>query len=499
MKILNASQIRASDQFTIENEPIASIDLMERASNAFVEKFLDLFPYKRPANVFCGTGNNGGDGLAISRLLKTKGWEVTTFIIGNIEKGSKDFLINLEKVSDYIELNSIGDKFEIQENSIVIDALFGSGLTRPIKGFYAQLIQNINLQKVIRISVDIASGLYVDHAIEMDSTVFKPHITISFQCPKLIFFLPDYFDYVGEFHVVNIELNQSFITDQKTNFWFIQKVDLMKNIPKRSKFTHKNKVGRLQIVAGSKGKMGAAILCTTAAFRAGVGLVNVQSPICGIDILQVAIPEAMVIPDKNEDCISKIHSTNDVIAIGPGLGTDEKTIGALTKFLLNHSKPLVIDADGINILSMNKELLSEVPKNSILTPHVGEFRKLVGDWENDLDKLDKLQSFCKKHQLNVVLKGAYSAVCNTEGEVHFNSTGNPVMATAGSGDVLTGIIASFLAQGLKPFEALKFGVFVHGLAGDMARDKVGEVGVMASDIINYIPLEIQNLKKTTTK
>lgn len=493
MKILTSEQIREVDQFTIQNEPIASIDLMERACEAFVLKFQELIHEKYPVKIFCGVGNNGGDGLAIGRLLKEKGLEVFLYVVGNPRKGSEDFKANLDRSELYAVIDSEKDLPTINEDDIVIDGLFGSGLSRPLEGFYKALVEYLNQQKCRKISIDIASGLYANQPIEKDAVVFKPDWTFSFQLPKLSFFMPGCYPYVGEWHLLDIGLDQSFIGKQKTDFFLSEKSEFIPLIPSRQKFAHKNQVGRLMVIAGSKGKMGAAVLCTGAAFRAGAGLVNACVPKCGTDIMQVAIPEAMVIEGGGTNEIQSIPKTEDTTIVGPGLGTHAKTLVAFEKFLKQTKRPLVIDADGINLISKKKALLKMLPAESILTPHPGEFERLVGKSKNDLEKLEKLQKLCKKNKVNVVLKGAYSAVCNTQGEVYFNPSGNPGLATAGSGDVLTGIVGAFLAQGLPPFEALRLGVYLHGVAGDQAVRELETPWIQASDIIDFLPNAVSSL------
>lgn len=486
MKILSVSQIRNADLYTIAHEPIASIDLMERASKAFARKFLEIFKEKRPISIFCGKGNNGGDGLAIGRVLMSKGWHVSYYLIGEVEKGSEDFKINLKKCSGYSKLKSTHDFPTMSSDEIVIDGIFGSGLSRPLEGITSDLVAYLNGLNVTRISIDIASGLFADLPLPEESIAFTPEYTISFQVPKLVFFLPKYYENVGEWHVVDIGLDQAFISDQQTSYLFSDKEYLAPLIPRRSKHTHKSEVGKVLLVAGSKGKVGAAALAANAAFRAGAGLVTVYSPSCGTSIITTIVPEAMVIEDEQADFISSIPKTTSTVGIGPGLGTEYQTQDAFLDFIKQHQEPLVLDADALNILALHKSLIDELPEESILTPHPGEFQRLVGDWENDFDKIEKLRSFCQNYRLNLVLKGAYSTVCNSRGIIHFNPSGNAGMATAGSGDVLTGIVTSLLAQGLKPFDALILGVYIHGLAGDLASEKLGENSMMASDIISNI-------------
>ena len=486
MKILSSKQIRSADKYTITHEPISSLDLMERASQAFVNKFLELQEGNRaPLKIFCGTGNNGGDGLAIGRLLREKKWEVLLYVVGNTRKGSDDFKANLSKSGLYGVIKSEDDFPVVDEDDILIDSVFGSGLSRPLEGVHKQLVDYLNEHDAVKFSVDVASGLYTDIPVQNDATIFKPDVTFTFQLPKLVFLLPESQMYVGEWHVLDIGLDEFFLSKEKTTH-YLTEIDELASIPKRSKFSHKSQVGKLQIVAGSKGKMGAAVLCARAAFKTGVGLVNACVPKCGIDIIQISVPEAMALDGKGVNEIYDIQELGDTIAIGPGIGTKPKTVAAVERLLKSQKKPMVIDADGINILAMKKELLKDLPKGSILTPHSGEFRRLVGPWEDDFEKLDKLKSLCKEYELNVVLKGAYSAVCNTQGEIYFNSTGNPGLATAGSGDVLTGIVGSFLAQGLQPFDALQLGVYFHGAAGDRAMEKSENTWIQASDVINAL-------------
>lgn len=493
IKVLSSSQIRKADAYTIASERIDSIELMERASKAFVDEFLNRRSEKSPVSIFCGTGNNGGDGLAIARLLKQKRWVVSVYIVGSIEKGSEDFKKNLIRTDSYRLIASESDFPMIDVGSIVIDALLGSGLTRPLAGLHAELVEYLNEREVYRLAVDIASGLFSDKPMDKEDVAFKPHLTISFQVPKLPFFFPQSYLFVGDWSVVDIGLNEDFLRNLKSKYALTQADDLQSLFPTRERFTHKNEVGSLMIVAGSEGKIGAAVLASKAAFKAGVGLVNVHVPLCGRDVLQVAIPEAMVSVDLGEKRIQQFPSAKAIYAIGPGLGTASETLNAFGAFLERQTKPLVLDADAINMLSMDRSLLSKLPAESVLTPHPGEFKRLVGAWSNDFEKLQKLVNFCKEYQVNVVLKGAYSAVCNSGGAIYFNPTGNPSMATAGSGDVLTGLVGALLAQGLAPFDALRLGVYLHGAAGDHAFQVAVGPFIQASDIIACLPNAIHKL------
>lgn len=493
MKVLSSQQIREADQYTIKNEPISSIDLMERASQVFVNKFLGLHPEKQFVHIFCGTGNNGGDGLAIARLLLERDWRVVAYIVGNAEKGSPDFKANLKRLSTHKEIVGSSDFPPIESDSIIIDGLFGSGLSRPVKGIVGELIQYLNGQEAQRISIDISSGLFPNKAMSNDGVAFEPDYTLSFQVPKLSFFLPECEKYVGKWRVLDIGLNKEFIEKLPSPFHLTEPDEMKKMIPVRSTFAHKSQVGKLMIVAGSKGKMGAAVLCARAAFKAGAGLINVHTPRCGLDILQVSIPEAMVSTDNGEEYIEGFPETDDTICIGPGLGIEPATVKGMNRFLSVYEKPVIIDADGINILARNKDIIELLPEESILTPHPGEFRTLVGEWKDDFEKLEMLRTFCIKNKLNVVLKGAFSAVCSSLGNIYFNPSGNPVLATAGSGDVLTGMVGALLAQGLAPLEAIRLAVYLHGGAGDEAIRELQTPWIQASDIINFISKAVSSL------
>ena len=494
MKILNVSQIQQADLHTIQNEPISSINLMERASQSFVKKFIALIPIPIPVYIFCGTGNNGGDGLAIGRILSQKGWKISVFICSDIQKGSEEFKINLERIDSYSSIFTSNDFPNIPNNSMVIDGLFGTGLSRKITGLYAQLIDFLNKLSVQRFAIDTPSGLLIDQHTPSSHTVFQAHQTLSFQLPKIAFFMPENYKYVGQWHIIDIGLAPSFIHQQNTDFYYTKGNEVSHLIPERKLFTHKTAVGQLMIVGGSIGMVGAAALCAKAALKTGVGIVKVHLPTCGVSIVQTLVPEAMVIPDKEKNYISNFSSSDiPTVAIGPGLSTSLKTSNALQHFFENHSHPLILDADALNIISQRKNLLNKLAKDTILTPHPGEFKKLVGEWKNDFHKIELLRTFCKKFHINVVLKGAYSAVCNKEGKVFFNSSGSPSLATAGSGDVLTGIIGALVAQHLSPFDALQLSVYLHGLAGELMVKK-NPFGNVASNIITFIPKAMELIK-----
>lgn len=500
MKILSATQIRQADEHTIRHTAITSLELMERAAEAFREAFMQ--PYTESSGqtlIFCGTGNNGGDGLAFARLWGEEFSDVQVFIIGDLQKSTPDFTENYRKLPKRIPLRFLTapeDFPEVHPEDIVVDALFGSGLNRPVEGLHAQLIHHLNHSQATIVSIDIASGLFADTHTPGEA-IIRPAVTVSFQVPKLAFMLPQNEKYVGKWIVKNIGLDEKFIASQETPFHYLEEKDVVDLLPQKRKFMHKGDNGRLLLVAGGKGKMGAAILAARAALRSGAGLLYAHVPKVGRDVMQGAVPEVMVSEDKLEDAVSIIaeYPQMDAIAIGPGIGVKDSTVHGLGELLTKWKGSLILDADALNCLSKSPELLKELPQNTLLTPHPGEFSRLVGEWVDEFQRLDMMRAFCQKYQVNMVLKGAHSAICDSYGTVWFNSTGNPGMAKGGSGDVLTGILGALLAQGIRPIDTLKLGVFLHGRAGDLAAESLGHYSVTASDIIDHLPRAFLSLYK----
>jgi hydroxyethylthiazole kinase-like uncharacterized protein yjeF len=489
LKILNTAQIKSLDEYTIIHEPIASIDLMERTCKAFVAWFTQHYDITKRVGIVCGTGNNGGDGLGIARLLKEWGYPVKVWIVRGSVPESSDFKINLEKLLGKIEVSEIvteGDQGLFSEREILIDAIFGSGLSRPPEGIYAQAIRCLNRTKSIRISVDIPSGLMADKP--SIGEIVQAHHTVTFQLPKLSFMLPESGAVVGSLHVVDIGLNWEFIDKTESNYFLLEKRDIKSMIHTRSKFNHKGNFGHALLIAGSFGKMGAAVLASRAAMRSGLGLLTVHVPMCGYEIIQTAVPEAMASVDSSDKIFSTTPKIENFISIGigPGIGQDKETIKGFTELLDVAKKPIVIDADAINILGANRELIHKIPTGSILTPHPKEFERLCGSWKNDFERLEKQINFSRETNTVVLLKGAHTSITTPEGKAYFNNTGNPGMATGGSGDILTGLVTGLLAQGYTSEESAVLGAWIHGLAGDCAVDEVGEESLIASDIIDNL-------------
>ena len=491
MKILTAQQIKQADEFTIKNEPISSINLMERAATKCVEWLKNKYNSEKSFAIFCGVGNNGGDGLVIARLLAEKKYDVKVFVVEFSKNYSPDFIINLEKLKKTsIELVTLSEKdvhFKIAPDSIIIDAIFGSGLNKPIDGFVAKIIHQINSHEII--SIDIPSGLFCeDNQNNNLKNIIKANYTLTFEQPKLAMMFPQNDIFCGECIVLPIGLHPDFIKTVDTPYFYTTKQDVKGLVLPRQKFSHKGIYGHALLMVGSYGKMGAAILSSKACLRSGVGLLTVYVPKEGIQIIQTAVPEAMCLTSNEQKFIADVPALDvfDAIGVGSGVGMEKQTQNALKLLIQNVDFPIVLDADALNILSENKTWLAFLPNNSILTPHPKEFERLVGKWSNDEERLKLQIDFSAKNDVIVVLKGAYTSISTPLGKVYFNSSGNPGMATAGAGDVLTGIITSLLAQGYLPENAAILGVYLHGVAGDVAVENIGEEALIASDIINAI-------------
>ena len=503
MKIFRSDQIRQIDEYSIKEEPIASIDLMERASGQIFKWYHSHFERSRRIAIFIGPGNNGGDGLAVARMLKSNRYDVDVFYISFTEKTSDDWRTNLTHLKTetglkIINIKHIDDFPVISSSDIIIDAIFGTGLSRPVAGLASETIKLINRTGSTIISIDIPSGLFgEDNAKNDKDSIINADFTLSFQFPKLSFMFSENVHYLGEWIILPIGLSSNAITSTFSPYSFSEKNDVAGLIRKRNKFDHKGVFGHGLLVAGSYGKMGAAVLGAKAALRTGIGLLTCHVPSGGLLIIQISVPEAMAQADSNEFHLSEIKNTSSysAIGIGPGIGTDAGSQSAVKEILTSWKKPMVIDADGLNIISMNKEWLTKIPEASILTPHPKEFERLAGKTENSFSRLKMQIEFSKMYKCVVVLKGANTSITTPEGNVFFNSTGNPGMATAGSGDALTGILLSLLSQGYTPENAAVLGVYLHGLAGDIAAEESGYESIIASDIINCISKAFKRIKE----
>ncbi len=496
MKILSAVQIRQADIYTIKNEPISSVALMERAGQKCFEWIISNTDTAKKYIVICGTGNNGGDGLVIARLLAEKKLPVEVLILSMSPDFSEDFRKNLEAVKITtipIKQISEGQKLSIPKNTIIIDAIFGTGLSRPVTGWLGGCIDEINNSGNDIISIDIPSGLFADNFSE--GKIINATYTLTFQNPKLAFLFSENEKYTGEFYILNIGLNEKFILEINSLKFYFDNKDAKKLLRPRSKFSHKGIYGHSLLICGSKGRIGAAVLAARACLRSGTGLLTVHIPKCGYEILQTTIPEAMVELDDDYDIITSLRNIENYnsIGIGPGIGRSEETKKMLFRFLEEVKKPIVIDADALNILAEHPEKLKKLPGHTILTPHPKEFERLAGKSVNDFERHKLQLRFSIEHNVIVVLKGAHTCISFPDGKAFFNSSGNPGMAKGGSGDALTGMILAFLSQQYKPEHAALLGVYLHGLAGDLAAKRNGVYSMICSDLIESIPKAFFNL------
>jgi ADP-dependent NAD(P)H-hydrate dehydratase / NAD(P)H-hydrate epimerase len=494
MKILRSDQIKETDEFTIKNEPISSVDLMERAAGQVFKWIRERFGQSRHFFIFAGPGNNGGDGIALARMLALSQYNVELHYLKFTEKTTGDWEINRQRLENETSVrfrNLTGpERFPvISSGDVIIDAIFGSGLTRPVKGPAAEIIRLINDSDATRISIDIPSGLFgEDNSGNSPDTIIKADYTLCFQMPRLSFMFAENFSFTGQWTALPIGLDQKAIIRAVSPYTLLETNEIAPLIRKRGKFDHKGIYGHGLLISGSSGKMGAAVLGASAALRTGIGLITCYIPSGGRIILQSSLPEAMVVSDRSEEFISEAPDTGiySAVGIGPGIGTGIATQKALQKLLSVCRKPMVIDADALNILSLNEDMLSNLPEGTILTPHPKEFERIAGKTENGFMRMTRQIGFSARYRCYVVLKGAHTSITTPDGKVFFNSTGNPGMATAGSGDALTGIILSLLAQGYTPEHAAIFGVFLHGSAGDAAAGESCYESVIASDIVNSI-------------
>jgi len=494
MKLFTCKQIAEIDELTLKLEPILSIDLMERASLQVADWIIQNIDHSRAVWIFAGPGNNGGDALAIARMLASYNFNCTVFLatFGRELKGDPE--INWQRLNDQglvptEKIETIDSIPEIPVEAVVIDGLFGSGLNKPLDGLAREIVRKINQSGATVISIDIPSGLFGEDNSQNDlSGVIKATRTLSFQFPKISFFFPENADRIGDWEILPIGLHPEAILKTESNCFNLTKTYLSGTIKKRAKFSHKGSYGHALLIAGSYGKMGAAVLSSKACLRAGVGLLTTHVPRSGYEIIQNSVPEAMTSVDHSDTVFTELPEIKPFSATGIGPGLDKKPESQQAFRNLLQAKPgkLVIDADALNILSENPEWLKLLPENTILTPHPKEFERLAGSTTNSYERLQKQIQFSTKHKVIVIFKGSHTCITVPDGSIFFNSTGNPGMATGGSGDVLTGIILGLLAQDYTPEDAALIGVFLHGLAGDIAAAQFGQHALIAGDIINHL-------------
>lgn len=501
MKFFYTALVKELDAYTIEHEHIASIDLMERAARALTAAVLERYSGCGFA-VFAGPGNNGGDGLAVARMLAAEGHSVAVWLINPKWKLSPDCAVNLERLKNttvsVVEVKEAFSMPALKKDTVIIDALFGSGLNKHVSGsVFADVINGINASGCRVVAVDMPSGLLGEKNHPLEGVVVSATDTLTLHFPKLSLLMPENAPFVGNISILDIGLSQEGIDREPSPLHFTDEKDIKKLFRPRARHAHKGNFGRALLVAGSRGMAGASVLAARAALRSGVGLLTVHVPACNNPIVQISVPEAMTSIDSNDCCFSdRIDSSRyNAVAVGPGLGQFKESEEALYNLIKNNTAPLVLDADALNILSRNKEWLSLLPKGSVLTPHPGEAERLFGKFADRYATIGAVCEMARKYDTVILLKGAYTTIVAPDGNIYFNSTGNPGMATGGSGDVLTGIILALLAQGYESVDAARMAAYMHGLAGDLAVAVFGETALVAGDIVNYLPKAWLSFKK----
>ncbi len=488
IKILSSKQIKEIDRHTITNEPIDSIDLMERVAFCLFENLINNHGYK-PVILLAGCGNNGGDAVALFRLLNNAGIESKLIIINANDKFSDDCYVNIKRLETnnikFLCCKTLKDFPKIDKESIIIDGIIGSGLNKPITGFYAEIIEHVNKLPNHKISIDIPSGLFSENNRGNNGSIIMADETYTIQIPKLSFFFPENEKYVGNWSMVHIKLHPEAINIAETKYFYTEYSDIKDIYIPRKKNVYKGTFGHSLIVAGGEGKYGTMVLCASSCLRSGSGLVSVLTNKNGVSVLNSSIPEAMTITQSRKNICADL-SLFSSIAIGPGIGVNSKSEKLLIKTAKNYHKPMVIDADALSLIANNLSILDVIPKGSVFTPHIGEFDRLFGKSIDNFERIEKASDFCIKYGMILVLKGKNSAIVDQTGNVYFNPTGNQGMATAGSGDVLTGIICGLLSVGYNPKNAAMFGVWIHGKAGDIALRKESYESLIATDIIKNL-------------
>ena len=493
MNIFSAEQLYEADQITTTKQEISSVDLMERAATQIFSWLHQRMQGAQvPIHIFCGIGNNGGDGLALGRLLIEAGYNVHVYVANFTDKRSKCFLINYDRIKNVtkkwpILMKSEADFPEIHPDDIIVDAIFGIGLNRAPEGWVKDLIQYLNAEKAFRLSIDIPSGMSANSPLLDADAVIQANHTLTFQAPKLAFFLPETGPFVPYYEALDIGLDPEYLMTTPPLARLVTKPMAQSFYKQRKKYAHKGTFGHSLLVGGSAGKLGAMVLASKASLRAGSGLATACIPAEGATVIHSSVPEVMVVSGGAGAFISEIKTdfSPSAIGIGPGMGQNKETIMAFKNLLSTTKVPMVIDADAIRIVAATPSLLKKIPKKSIFTPHLGELEKLMGPWKNDFEKLEKVKAFTKKHEMIVLIKGANSMTLFGD-EMYINTTGNPGMATAGSGDVLTGIITGLLSQGYEPKVATMFGTYLHGSSGNMVAQENGFEALIASDIIENL-------------
>ncbi len=495
VKILTNTQIKEWDKFTIEREPVSSIELMERAANALASAIMRRWGKEVPVYIFAGPGNNGGDALAVARILSENGYHTYTYLFNISNKLSPDCLINKGRLDScqhdsFTEITTEFTPPTLTKTDLVVDGLFGSGLNKPLNGGFASVVKYINASPSTVVSIDIPSGLMCeDNGYNIKNHIVRANVTLTLQIPKLAFYFAENQEHIGELEVLDIQLHPEGIKKACTIYYITEEAEMRRLIHPRNRFSHKGNYGHALLIAGRYGMAGASVLAARACMRSGVGLLTVHVPKRNNDILQISVPEAIIEHDEHDEFFTSLSETDgyNALAIGPGLGQHPDTALAFIEQTKRAHVPVILDADALNILASHKGWMTQLPKHCILTPHPKELDRLVGFCNDTFERLNRAKELAMRQQIYIIAKGAWTAVITPEGNIYFNPTGNPGMATAGSGDVLTGILLALIAEGYTPEDACRLGVYIHGLAGDIAAEKLGEISMKAGDIIDCLP------------
>lgn len=503
MKLFTSAQLHELDTYTIEHEPIRSIDLMERAARTLTRAITDQWSPQTPIVVFAGPGNNGGDALAVARMLSEQSYRVSVYLFNINGRLSEDCSINRQriidgkKIKDFFEITDEFNPPKLEADTLVVDGLFGTGMTKPLAGGFASLVRYINQSPSEIVSIDVPSGLMTeDNTYNVRANVVKADVTLTLHQKKISFLFPENQQFIGKLKILDIRLSQEGVQQIETKYHLLEENDVRKLLKPRSDYVHKGNMGNALLVAGSYGMAGAAILSARACMRSGVGKLTMRTPRRLVDVVQNSIPEAVMLMDHEEFYISNaVDSTDfDAVAIGPGIGQQESTAIAMITQIRRTTAPIVLDADALNILANHRAWMQQLPKGVVMTPHPKEFERLCGTpCADSFERLSKARDMAESLGAYIILKGHHSALCMPDGTVVFNSSGNGGMATAGSGDVLTGIILGLLARGYRQQEACTIGMYLHGLAGDIAARELGKESMIASDIIACLPKAFKRL------
>lgn len=504
MKLFTNDNIRAIERYSIEHDGVTEYDLVDRVAEGVVSEINSRWRPNKHTVIFAGPGNNGADALAVARRLAETGFKPSVYLfnIGGNKLSATCRRYRDELLSSWssIAFSEVVSRFtipEINSSTLVIDGLFGSGLRDQLTGGFMALVRYINESNASVVSIDVPSGLFADwNGNSLSRNIVHADLTLCVQFPRISFFLSDNAEIVGEWKILDIGLSREAIASTPTNFHLVEEVEVKRLLRRRTEFCSKADFGSCRIIAGRYGMAGASVLACRGAIRSGVGKVTLHAPQCAFEVIQSSVPEALFEADRDKIMLTDAHTSHryDAEGIGPGLGTDDMTVNAVESYLKNIAqRPVVIDADAINCMAIRPSMLNHVPQLSVLTPHAGEFDRLFGEQSTAESRLIKAIDVSAYHNILILLKGRYTALVRPDGKVYFNSSGSPALATAGSGDVLTGVITSLMAQKYKPEVSALLGAYIHGVAGELAAEDHGQYGVTASDVALCIGKAIKRI------